>query len=150
MQIQIQHVNVHPLLKGYIEKIFVLETEGRVRDPGLKAIVPNGFLKLVVPICNGLVGERAGYSKVFKPNQVTFVGVSDTPFKVNAEMDAPSSIVTIEFSPLGAYHLFSIRHSELKTEIIGPGWHHGRKARDLEELLININEIDPKIECLRK
>lgn len=64
-------------------------------------------------------------------------------------MDAPSSIVTIEFSPLGAYHLFSIRHSELKNEIIGLGDIMGRKARDLEELLINIDEINLKIECLQ-
>lgn len=150
MFIRLRHIPVHPLLKGYIEKIFVLETRGRVPNPDLKIIVPNGFIKLVIPIGNGLVGQRERYSRLSKSNRITLVGVSDTPFTVDAEIDAPSSIVTVEFSPSGAYHFLDIRHSELKNQIFLMDEILGREARDIEEMLTNTDHIDQKLTLLQE
>ncbi len=33
---RLQHIDIHPLLKGYIEKIWVFESGGRVPDEDMK------------------------------------------------------------------------------------------------------------------
>ncbi len=51
---RLQHIQPHPLLKGYIEKLWVFENEEKLQSEDMKLIVPNGMLKLVIPFKNGL------------------------------------------------------------------------------------------------
>ncbi len=44
----------HPSLKGYIQKLWVFESDHRVPNEDLKLIVPNGLAKLTIPYKNGI------------------------------------------------------------------------------------------------
>jgi len=53
MQMRFQHIDPHPLLRGYIEKMWVFESSGRMPVDDLKLVVPNGNIKLTVAFRNG-------------------------------------------------------------------------------------------------
>lgn len=149
MQISLRHVAIHPLLKGYIEKFWVFESTGRVPTDDMKLIVPNGMVKLVIPYCNGLSGRRDGYCRLSKTNQLTLIGVSDTPFFVDAEEDAPSGTIGVEFSPLGAYRFFRLKLSELKNQIFLTNEVLNKKVREIEERISVADLVEDKIQLLQ-
>ena len=150
MQLHLRHIAIHPDLKEFVERIFVLETDGRVPDPDLKIIVPNGSVKLVIPIRNGIIGQRDGYSRLSKVNQMTLVGISDLPFTVDSEHDKPSILVTVEFSVLGAYRFCNIRHSELKNKIFLLDEILGKAGQELEALIANTANINDKLKLIEQ
>ncbi|HLT73624.1 MAG TPA: hypothetical protein VKZ68_01020 [Ohtaekwangia sp.] len=43
MQMRLQNFEPLPQLKGYVEKIWVFESSGRMPDDDMKLIVPNGM-----------------------------------------------------------------------------------------------------------
>lgn len=93
MFISLRHIAIHPALKGYIEKLWIFESSGRVPDSDMKLVVPNGMIKLVIPFRNALVGQREGLTKVSKTNEMTLIGVSDVPFVVDAQREAAAGTI---------------------------------------------------------
>ncbi len=150
MQISLRHISIHPALKGYIEKLWVFESSARVPDADLKLVVPNGMVKLVIPFRNGLVGQRAGLCGISKEHQVTLIGVSDVPFMVEAENDAPAGTIGVEFNPLGAYRFFRLKQSELKNQIYHAAEVLGKIARDMEERIAQVEPVDAKVEMVQR
>ena len=115
MQMRLQHINPHPLLKGYIEKMWVFESNGRVPNDDMKLIVPNGLIKLVVPFRNGLSGKMEnGWFHLSKEHSITIIGIADIPAIVESENDSIAGTIGVEFSPQGAYRFFHLRQSEIK------------------------------------
>lgn len=150
MHISLKHIPIHPILKGYVEKLWVFEASGRVPSTDMKLIVPNGMVKLVIPFKNGLEGQREGYSRLSKNNQMTLIGVSDTPFIVDAQHDEPAGTIGIEFSPLGAYRFFNLKQSELKNHIFMIDEVFNRAVSEIQEQIANCPRVDDKIELLQK
>jgi len=140
MQIRLRNIPVHPSLRGYVDRIFVFETDGRVPEGDLRTIVPNGLSKLVIPIRNGLLGSRPGFSRLSLPFEPCLIGVADVPFEVAAEEDAPSVTVTVEFSPLGSYRFFPLRQSEITNSIISLEDAAGRRAKQLRNRICDSND----------
>ena len=54
---KLEHIQPRPELKPYIGKMWVFENDSRLPDEEMKLIVPNGMVKLVIPIGNGLSGK---------------------------------------------------------------------------------------------
>lgn len=149
MLMRLQHINIHPMLKGYIEKIWLFESSGRVPEVDMKIIVPNGMIKLVIPFRNGLSGARNGYYRLSKVNEITLIGICDVPFIVDAEHDAASGTIGVEFSPLGAYRFFKFRQSEMKNQIYSLADVLGNIAKKTEEIIANAENVEEKIEVLQ-
>lgn len=114
---RIRHIKPYHLLNGYIEKLWVFESNGRAPDNDLKLIVPNGCIKLIIPFRNGLSGTINNWHSFSKENSITLIGMTDVPSIVDIETNSPSGSIGIQFSPLGAYHFFNINLHEIKNQI---------------------------------
>ena len=77
MQMRLQHIDPLPLLKGYINKLWIFESDGQVPNEDMKLIVPNGLIKLVIPFRNGLSGKMSGWQHLSKEHSITLIGMCD-------------------------------------------------------------------------
>lgn len=150
LKMRLQHINPHPLLKGYIEKLWVFESDGRVPNDDMKLVVPNGLIKLMVPFRNGLSGKMNGWYHLSKEHSITLIGMSDLPAIVDSEKDSTVGTIGVEFSPQGAYRFFHLRHSEIKNQIHPLTDILGNIAKQLEEEISNTELIDGKIFLLQQ
>jgi AraC-like DNA-binding protein len=149
MQMRLQHISIHPILREFIEKIWIFESSGRVPNVEMKLIVPNGLIKLVIPFRNGLSGKMAGWYHLTKENQVTVIGICDLPFTVDAEHDSASGTIGVEFSPLGAYRFFNLRQNEIKNQIHPLVDILGNTGKEIQERISNAESLEMKIKYLQ-
>ncbi len=147
---RLQHIEPHQLLKGYIEKLWVFESNGRAPDGDLKLIVPNGCIKLVIPFRNGLSGKINEWHHLSKENSITLIGMTDVPSIVDVETNSPSGTIGVQFSPLGAYRFLHISQSEIKNKIHPLTDILGNIAKILEEHISNEESIKGKIFLLQQ
>ena len=147
---KIQHIPVHPMLKGYVEKIWVFESDGKVPDDDMKLIVPNGLVKLIIPFKNGLHGKMEGWELTSAENKVTLIGICDKPSIVDIQEDAASGSIGVEFNPMGVYRFFSIRQSEIRNTIHLFTDVFGRQAAVLEEMLVNEPFVNEKLRIIER
>src|SRR5688572_1880860 len=112
-----QQIKPYPSLSTYIDRIFVLECEGKLPADDLKLIVPNARVKLVFPFKNSITASFNGSTFQSQENKTTLIGISDLPSVVDIGEDCPSGNITVEFSPLGAYRFLDLRLSEIKNTI---------------------------------
>ena len=149
MQMRLRHIEPHPQLKGYVDKLWVFESDGRAPVEDLKLIVPNGMVKLTIPFKNGFSGKNKDMFHLSRESSITLIGIGDIPAIVDLEHDAPSGNIGIEFSPVGAYRLFQLCHSELKNRIFLLEEVLGKSARELQEIIANTECIDDKIQIIQ-
>ncbi len=148
---RLQHINPHPLLKGYIEKMWVFESSGRVPNDDMKLVVPNGLIKLVVPFRNGLSGKiKNGWFHLSKEHSITLIGMADIPAIVESENVSQAGTIGVEFSPFGAYRFFHLPQSEIKNQIHPLTDILGNIAKQLEEEMSNTESIDGKVFLLQQ
>lgn len=150
MKMHVRPVEIHPALKGYIEKMWVFESSGRVPDDDLKLIVPNGLIKITIPFRNGISGKIKDQYLLTRENKFILIGVSDLPAVVDIENDAPSGCIGIEFSPKGAYRFFNVRKSELKNQIYPLADIVGSSVRQIEERMADTESLKDKISLIQK
>jgi AraC-like DNA-binding protein len=142
--------HIHPLLKGHIEKLWVFESNGRMPPSDLRVIVPNGLLKIVIPIKNGLKATLNGEDRVSKTNVITLIGISDIPSVVVDVEDSASATIGIEFSPLGAYRFFNLTLEEIKNSVLPLSDLMGKVGRDLQERIANENSVNEKVSIVQR
>jgi AraC-like DNA-binding protein len=150
MQMRLQHFEPDPQLYGYVSKIWVFESGGRVPLEDMKLIVPNGMVKITIPFRNGVSGRNKEIYHLSKESQITLIGMCDIPAVVDVEHDAPSGNIGIEFSALGAYRILQLRQSELKNKIFLLEDAFGKSARDVQEVIANTESIPGKIATIQK
>jgi AraC-like DNA-binding protein len=150
MQMRLQHFEPDPQLYGYVSKIWVFESTGRVPLEDMKLIVPNGMVKITIPFRNGTVGRNKDTCHVSKESTITLIGISDIPAVVDIEHDAPSGNIGIEFSALGAYRIFQLRLSEIKNRILSLDDALGKSAREVQDIIANIESVPGKIATVQK
>jgi len=150
MQMRLRHIEPHLQLKGYISKLWVFESSGRVPVEDMKLIVPNGMVKLTIPFRNGVSGKNKEMFHLSKESSITLIGIGDTPAIVDIEHDAPSGNIGIEFSPVGAYRLFQLRQSELKNRIFLLEEVLGKSAREIQGIIANTECVNDKIQVIQK
>jgi hypothetical protein len=136
-------------LRPYIDRIFILECEGKLPKDDLKLIVPNARVKLVIPYRNSITAQFNGSTYYSKESKITLIGLSDIPAVVDIGEDRPSGNITIEFSPLGAYRFLNLRLAEIKNGIYAFEELAGAECRRLEEQLEEITTIREKLERLQ-
>ncbi|RPE08074.1 AraC family transcriptional regulator [Chitinophaga lutea] len=150
MELTFRHTAIHPRLRGYIDRIYVLECDRRIPRPDLKMIVPNGCVRLMLPFRNSLSAQREGRCKIAGTHRLALVGVCDLPFTVDVLSDAPSGIIGIEFSPGGAYRFFNVKQCELKNQVLQLEDVWGKLARHLEERAGHAPGAEEKIRLLQE
>jgi AraC-like DNA-binding protein len=150
MSLSIRYIEPHPLLKESIQHIFIYETSGRLPAEDLKLIVPNGFVKLVIPFANGLSGRMVECNHVSEENSITLIGVSDIPAVVDITDDGYAGNITVEFSPHGAYRFFNLALNEVKNKIFCLNDVLGKSAKTLEEQVSNVTDLIIKVNIVQQ
>jgi hypothetical protein len=150
MQMQFQNIEPHPLLKGYIEKMWVFESGGRMPVDDLKLVVPNGNIKLTVAFRNGIVAAINGQLFSSKEQRISLTGLVDVPVILDVDEDVATGTLCAEFNPQGAYHFFRMRLNEIKNQIHPLTDILGTVAKQLEEKISNVESVDGKVALLQQ
>lgn len=150
MQMQLQNIEPHPLLKGYIEKIWLFESSGKMPTEDMKLIVPNGHIKLAVTFRNGVEAIIDGKNQLSKENSITLAGFTDIPYILDIERDHVTGTLGVEFSPRGAYRFLNLPLKEIKNQILPLSDILGKKARQLEEHIANALSVKSKVLILQQ
>jgi AraC-like DNA-binding protein len=136
---------IHPQLKNYIEKLWVLENDTPVPATDARIIIPNGLVKMVIPFKNGLKATLEGTEIVSPSHCVTLIGLADIPSTVVDVTQGPSGCVGIEFNPAGAYRFFNLSLHEIKNQVNPLAEVLGKTARDLQEKIANAEHATEKV-----
>lgn len=150
MDIKFRNIPVHPLLKKHIEKIWVLESKGKIPIEDLKIIIPNGRIKLIIPFRNGFYREINGQHSTSKEQQINFVGISDVSFLIDFEQDEPSGTIGIEFGLSSAYRFFRFPQNEIKNKMYSIEEVMGILGKQIQEKIIDAETVDQKIELVQQ
>ncbi|MFP5041299.1 DUF6597 domain-containing transcriptional factor [Parasediminibacterium sp. JCM 36343] len=150
MQMRFQHIEPHPLLKGYIEKMWLFESSGRMPAEDLKLVVPNGNIKLTVAFRNGIVPTVNGRLFASKEQTISLTGLIDVPVILDVAEDTATGTLCAEFSPQGAYRFFRMRLSDIQNQIYPLKDIIGIVAKQLEEQMCNIEGIEGKVALLQQ
>jgi AraC-like DNA-binding protein len=145
----LQHIQPHPQLKGYIDKMWAFESNGRAPHEDMKLIVPNGKAKLTIPYRNGVSGNNKDGFRLVKESSIILIGMCDVPTVVDLENDAPHGNIGIEFSPLGAYRLFQLRHAELKNKIFLIEEVLGKSGKEIQAIIADTESVNGKIQIIQ-
>lgn len=145
----LQRIQPYPQLRGYIDKMWAFESNGRAPHEDMKLIVPNGMAKLTIPYRNGVSGKNKDGGRLVKESSIILIGMCDVPTIVDLENDAPHGNIGIEFSPLGAYRLFQVRHAELKNKIFLIEEVLGKSAKEIQEIIADTASVNEKIHIIQ-
>jgi len=147
---QFNPVTPHPLLRQYVEKMYVFESSGRLPELDNKLIVPNANFKLTLTYRNGIEARIADKIIVQKQNEISLSGLIDKPVILDPNEDSQTGTIIIEFKPLGAYRLFHLPYSELKNQIINLTDLLGSIALKLQQQLEALGSVDLKLNMLQQ
>jgi len=150
MQVKFQHIEPHPVLKPYIEKMWVFESSGRMPVDDLKLVVPNGNIKLTVAFRNGIVAAMNGQSFASKEQSISLTGLVDVPLTLDVDKDIATGTIGVEFSPHGAYRFFHFSFDEMKNKICLLNDILGSISKQLEEQIANTGPVERKIFLLQR
>ena len=150
MQLQFRHIVPHPLLKPYIEKMWVFESSGRMPANDLKLVVPNGNIKLTVAFRNGIVAAMNGQLFASKEQTLSLTGLVDVPVILDVDKDVTTGTLCAEFNPQGVYRFFRMRLNEIKNQIHPLKDILGTVAKHLEEQISNIESVEGKVALLQE
>ncbi len=142
-------VTPEPLLKPYVAKISVFESSGRLPVMEKKLIVPNANFKLTLTYCNGIVARVGDKTFIQGENKLSLTGLIDSPVMIDAQEDAETGTIIIEFNPLGAYRFFYLSYAEVKNQIVELTDLIGNQAEELREQLTEANSVTLKLQLLQ-
>jgi len=142
-------ITPHPLLSPYVAKIHVFESSGRLPAEDRKLIVPNANFKLTLTYRNGIVAGIGDKTFIQGENKLSLTGLIDSPVMLDAQQDAQTGTIIIEFNPLGAYRFFHLSYAEVKNQIVELPDLVGNYAEELQSRLVEANSITLKLQILQ-
>ena len=150
MSIKFKHIPIHPLLKNHIEKIWVLESSGKIPIEDMKIIVPNGRIKLIIPFRNGFYRLINGHYSNSKEQQINFVGTSDISSIIDFELNEPSGTIGVEFSLSSSYRFFAFPQDETKNKMFSIEDVLGIYGKTIQERFLYAVAIEQKVELIQQ
>jgi AraC-like DNA-binding protein len=124
-------------LKGYIDKMWVFESDARLPGEDMRLLVPDGRLLMLIPFHNVLLGKMNERTHIAKEQEIALVGITDVPSVIDTLHDGPIGIIGIDFKPLGAYRFFHWNLKEIRNDLHPIPDLLGKIGR---ELVTNISE----------
>lgn len=150
MQMRFQHITPNPFLKKYIDKIWIFESDGQIPVEDVKLVVPNGRVKLLIPIRNGIAAKINDHIYPSEEHRISLIGLVDGPCIVETGTSGASGTIGVEFSPQGAYHFFRLPLGDIQNQVNPLVDVLGKIARRLEDRITNTVSIDGKILLLQQ
>ena len=150
MEMRLQNIEPHPLLKRYIERMWLFESSGKMPTEDMKLIVPKGCIKLAITFRNGVESKLEGKNQLSKENNIVLAGFIDVPYILDIERDHETGTLGVDFSPLGAYRFFHLPLKEVRNQIHPLTDILGIKGRQLEEHIANAGSVEGKMQLLHQ
>ena len=148
---RVQIFDIPSVLKNYVRKIWFFENNrGLPEIDDMMLVAPNGLIRLVIPCKNSFSLRNNEWPQVSREDKMVLIGICDLPLFVDFIKDEPSAMIGVEFSPLGAYHFFHLRQSEIKnhayllTDILDKSY------LQIEEQIANARDINLKVKLLKQ
>ncbi|MFT3934985.1 MAG: helix-turn-helix domain-containing protein [Chitinophagaceae bacterium] len=144
--------NIMPVkeLQGYIEKIWLFESSGKMPAEDMKLVVPNGNIKLTISYRNGIVASMNGKTFSSKEQDITLTGLVDTPVILDMEQDCITETIGIEFNPQFVYRFFHFNLHEIQNGIYSLSDIMSGAGRQLTESIANANSTRQKIAMVQQ
>lgn len=149
MPVQFQHIEAHPFLKNYIEKMWLFKSSGKISADDIKLVVPNGNIKLTVSYQNGIIASVNGKLFTSKQHDITLTGLVDVPVILDVDEDVATETIGIEFNPQGAYRFFHFPLHDIQNQIYSLNDLIGAKAKELTEQINNAISLQQKTAILQ-
>jgi AraC-like DNA-binding protein len=137
-------------LKGYIDKMWVLETDCGLPHDDMKMLVPDGRMLLLIPISNGLLGKMGGRDYIAGEGKISLVGVGDMPAMVDAQSDKTLGVIGVDFTPQGAYRFFQWRLKEITNHLYLLADILGKTVKHIEERMAGTKNIEEKLKIVQQ
>lgn len=138
------------LLKGYIDKIWVLETDCGLPQDDMKMLVPDGRMLLLIPVRNGLLGKMGGHDYIANEGQLSLVGVGELPSMVDALTDKALGVIGVDFTAQGAYRFWQWRLKEISNRLYLLTDILGKTVRHIEEKIYNTESMEEKLQIVQQ
>jgi AraC-like DNA-binding protein len=145
-----RHIEPHFLLKNYIEKMWIFESNGKMPVDDMKLVVPNGNIKLTVSYQNGIVATISGKTFASKEHDITLTGLVDVPVILDVDEDITTETIGIEFSPKAAYRFFHFTLNHIQNQIYSLSDVLGNVGKQLVEQMNNTTSQEKKIAVLQQ
>lgn len=116
----------------------------------VKLVVPNGRIKLTLPLRNRFVATVNDRSYFSKGHDITLTGLLDLPLILNTNTRAASGAIGLELSPMGAHRFFPFALSEIRNKIFPLSEVLGADVHHLEERIVNAATVPEKINILQQ
>ncbi|WP_193311760.1 helix-turn-helix transcriptional regulator [Agriterribacter humi] len=147
---RLQNIEPHPLLKSYIDKMWLFESSGKMPVEDLKLVVPNGRCKISIAFRNGIVASVNGKTFTSKEDNISLTGLVDVPVILDVEDDIITGTIVVEFNPRGAYRFFQVSLNDIKNQIHPLKDILGTVSQYLEVQISNVGTVSEKIDLLQK
>ncbi|GAC1307566.1 MAG: hypothetical protein NVSMB24_19670 [Mucilaginibacter sp.] len=82
-------------------------------------------------------------------NKLSLTGMIDSPVTLDAQEDAETGTIIIEFNPLGAYRFFRLSYAEVKNQIVELADLIGNQAEELRSQLSGADSVTLKLQLLQ-
>jgi AraC-like DNA-binding protein len=142
-------VTPHPLLRPFIAKMWIFESDGRLPELEKKLIVPNANFKFAFGYRNGVVSRIGDKTFILGENELKLSGLIDTPVILDSQEDVPTGTIGIEFYALGAYRFFDLPYADLKNQIVDLDDLIGSRATVLRRQLASAATVELKLQLLQ-
>jgi AraC-like DNA-binding protein len=149
MSLKRRDIAVMPSLNNYVERIFVFYSDGQMPADDLKLIIPNGQVKLIIPVRNSFSGKIDGQQHLLRENRIMLIGADDLPTLVEIQKNEAAANITIEFKPAGAYRFFYLNYRNIRNKAFAFTDIFGASTQFLEERLANEQTVTKKIRLLQ-
>lgn len=142
-------VTPHPLLRPYIEKMWVFESSGRLPALDKKLIVPNANLKLTFTYRNGIAARVGDKTFAQSENQLSLSGLIDSPVNLDPLEDAQTGTIVVELNLQGAYRLFHLSYAAVKNQIVEISDLFGNRVQSIQQQLAEAPTVALKLQLLQ-
>jgi AraC-like DNA-binding protein len=135
MNLHFQIFPIIPPLRGYVEKIWLVQSPGKLPAEDLRLIVPNARPLFLISNKNALVADMAGRQHSTREHEISVVGICDAACIVDSKTDTLTSSIGLEFSPYGFYRFFDIPLQDIRNDLQQLSDISGSEVRNLERRL---------------
>lgn len=113
---QLQRLTLDPRLEPYVARAWHFESPGGMPSADLKTVVPNGFMKLIIPYRGALECLRRGQLvRAFPTASIGLVGLQEEPVVIDGA--GPLATIGVELHPSAAYRFFPTRLADLANGV---------------------------------
>lgn len=142
-------VTPRPELRPYVEAFWVFASPSGFPAVDRNIVVPNGCAKLVIPHENALIAESGGASSTSNEHNLYLVGTHDTSALLRSSQQ-PTSFVTIEFTPQGAFSIFGVPMAEIVNRVWETDALLSRWSRPVRQALNAREHLEQKIAVIQE